>query len=112
MNVGYSTGPDSATAATFRITAAEVTTLTNEAADFGGVITLPQQKITGKKSLTTQLRPRFRDVERLFKSLDRLILQFRGTHAGLALIAAYQAARNTFDRGTGPGSTPLTPPGS
>ncbi len=112
-------GPDSATAATYGITAAEVTTLTNEAADFAGVITLPQQKITGKKSLTQQLRPRYRAVEQLFKSLDRLILQFGGTPAGLALIAAFQAARNTFDRGAGPapptppgpGPTPPTPPG-
>jgi len=88
-----------------------VTTLTNEATDFAGVHTLPQQMITGKKSFTLQLRPRYKAVERLFKSLDRLILQFRGTPAGLALIAAYQAARNTFDRGAGPGPPPPTPRG-
>ena len=102
-------GPDAAAAVTYGITAAEVTSLTNESDDFANVIVAPQVKIAGKKSLTEQLRARFNAVERQFEKLDKLILQFGATAAGRALILAYQAARTIIDRGAGPGPTPPGP---
>src|SRR5438874_8742642 len=41
--------------------------------------------------------------------LDNLILQFNGTAAGRALIAAYQASRVVRDLGAGPGPQPQPP---
>ena len=87
--------------------AAEVATLSNGSDDFADVIVVPQVKIAGKKSLTSQVRTRFNAVERQSKSLDKLIFQFGTTAAGRALIAAYQAARTIIDHGSDP--TPPTP---
>ncbi len=46
---------------------------------------------------TAALHPKFRSVTDVFDDLDDFILHF----AGDALIAAYQKARNIFDRGKG-----------
>jgi hypothetical protein len=46
---------------------------------------------------TAALRPKFRSVTDIFDDLDDFILHF----AGDALIAAYQNARNIFDRSKG-----------
>ncbi len=55
------------------------------------------------------MRAKFNAVEAKFDSLDNLILQFNGTAAGRALVAAYQAARIVRDLGVGP--KPPKPPG-
>jgi hypothetical protein len=49
-------------------------------------------------------------VEAKFASLDCLVLQFKTTEAGRALIAAYQAARVVRDAGAGPSPGPTPPP--
>jgi len=93
----------------YGITAAAVQELTDESDDYAAVLTAPQQSIAGRKSLTEQLRPRFKEVEAKFVSLDCLILQFNTTEAGRALIAAYQAARVVRDAGARPSPQPPTP---
>jgi hypothetical protein len=104
-------GPQAATAATYGVTAAAVTSLTKEIDDFAAVITAPQQSIAERKGLTSQLRDRFNAVEAQFAVVDHLILQFGTTAAGRALIAAYQASRTISDLGHGPATKPTpTPP--
>jgi len=87
------TGTSAADAAAYDITPDAVKELGDEMATFNTLVTAPQQAISGRKSLTDQLRARFNAAEALFVQLDRLILRFNGTPEGAALIAAYQAAR-------------------
>ncbi len=102
-------GAQSAAAATYGVTAAAVTALSAEIADYDAVLTAPQQKIAGKRAGTLQFRTRFNAMEAKFESLDRLIHKFSGTQAGRNLIAAYFASRINRDRGAGPGTPPPTP---
>lgn len=46
-----------------------------------------------RKALTKGFRPAFNLVEKKFKELDGLILQFGKTDAGKAMIAAWKDAR-------------------
>jgi len=103
-------GPAAATAATYGITAAAVTTLTAEIDDYAAVITAPQQSIAARKAVTAQLRDRYNAVEARFEALDCLIPQFTTTEAGRQLIAAYQTSRVIRDLGGGPAPTPTPTP--
>ncbi len=46
-----------------------------------------------RKALTKDFRPAFNLVEKKFKELDGLIIQFGKTDAGKAMIAAWKDAR-------------------
>jgi hypothetical protein len=105
---GVTTGPQAA-AAEYGITAAKEAVLDKEIKDYAVVMATPQASIADRKSLTEQMRAKFNAVEGKFDSLDNLVLQFNGTAAGRALIAAYQAARIVRDLGAGP--KPPKPPG-
>lgn len=104
------TGTSAAEAAAYDITPDTVKELGKEMAAFNVVVTAPQQAISGRKSLTDQLRARFNAVEALFMQLDRLILRFNGTPEGRALIAAYQASRIVRDYGIRHEAQPPVPP--
>jgi hypothetical protein len=86
-------GPQAAAAAPYDITPDSVKELDGEIESFDGVVSAPQQAISKRKSLTENLRDQFNAVEAKFVQIDRMILRFNGTAAGVALIAAYQAAR-------------------
>lgn len=107
---GVVAGPQSAAAVAYGITAAAVTALTGEIADYDALLTAPQQKIAGRKASTRQFRTRFNAVEAKFESLDRLVVQFRTTEAGRDLIAALVTSRVIRDLGVGPAPTPVPPP--
>lgn len=101
-------GADAVTAAKYGINAAAVAALTKERGDFDEIINAPAVAIAIRKALTKGFRPAFKLAEKKFKDLDKLILQFRGTSLGKALIAAWKNARQVKDAGHGPG-TPATP---
>ncbi len=99
-------------AAKYGITEARLTSVHKEVEEFAAVVAAPQSSISQRAALTKQMRDRFNAVEALFVSLDRLVLNFDDSAAGLALIAAYQASRVIHDAGHGPSSatnTPATP---
>jgi len=104
------TGTSAADAAAYDITPATVKELSDEMVSFNVVVTAPQQAISGRKSLTDQLRARFNAVEALFVQLDRLVLRFNETPEGAALIAAYQAARVVRNYGIRHEAQPPAPP--
>ena len=97
-------GPDAAAAADYGVTPAAITALTNERNDYVEVIAAPQQKIAARKALTTQFRPEFNAVSAHLDDMDNLVLQYRKTPAGRAMVAAYQASRIIRDFGHGPGT--------
>lgn len=101
---GVIDGPDAAAAVDYGVTQPAVDALTAERADYAAVIASPQQKIASRKSLTAQYRPRFNAVQAHLDEMDNLILQYRKTDAGAALVAAYQASRIIRDLGHGPGT--------
>jgi hypothetical protein len=106
---GVTSGASATQVADYGLTAAKVTALGKEIADFRQIINAPQASIADRKALTTQMRTKFNAVEQKFAALDDLILNFNGTAAGRALVAAYQAARVVRDLGGSP-STPAPTP--
>jgi hypothetical protein len=99
---GVTSGAQATQAADYGLTAAKVTALGKEIEDYAKYINAPQASIADRKALTAQLRKQFNAVEQKFASLDDLILNFNGTPAGHALVAAYQAARIVRDLGGSP----------
>ena len=95
-------GAKAAQAVDYGLTPAKITALAKEITDFANIINAPQANIADRKSLTAQLRVKFNEVEEKFAALDDLILNFNGTVAGDALVAAYQAARVVRDLGGSP----------
>jgi hypothetical protein len=103
-------GPDAAEAAKYGITPAAITELTDERTDFNDIVNAPQVAIAIRKALTKGFRPAFALVERKFKELDGLILQYRKTAPGRALIAAWKAARVIKGPGQGAPAQPAPVP--
>lgn len=106
---GVTGGAQAVAAVGYGLTPAKVLALSKEIDDIKAFINAPQASIADRKALTLQLRARFNVVEEKFASLDDLILNFKGTAAGRALVGAYQAARIVRDLGTGHTQTPPTP---
>lgn len=100
--------PQATFAADYGITENVVTGLMDERNDYAALIAAPQQKLAGRKALTSQYRSRFNAVEAFLDTLDSLILQHRRSVPGRALVAAYQSARIIRDLGSGP-SPPSVP---
>ena len=103
-------GPQSADAAKYGITAAAVADLTKERADYAEIVNAPGVAQAVRKALTRGFRPAFALVERKFGELDALILQFGNTPAGRSMIAAWKDARlRKGANGTGPTPAPAPP---
>jgi len=113
-----SVGGTATVAAKYGLTPAAAQALTKERADYDAILNAPDAAVAVRKALTQGFRPAFRLLDRKFAELDRLIVQFRVTEAGRALVAAWKAARLVRDLGTGhrapPAATPppATPPGA
>lgn len=60
-----------------------------------------------RKAIGQDLRPRFREISELLKSLDRLVLRFRSTEAGERFAASWKNARQI--RNLGRGAATATP---
>lgn len=86
-------GAKATQAAEYGITAEAVTGLTKERGDFDEIVNAPSVAQSIRKALTKGLRPAFALVEKKFKELDGLIIQFGKTDAGKAMIAAWKDAR-------------------
>lgn len=99
---------EAANAATYGITAAAVTVLSDELAVWNQLIIAPQQAISKKKGLGNMLGPKFNAVSLLMHDLDDVILQYDSAPGGKNMIAAWKAARIVRDLGHGP--KPPTPP--
>lgn len=93
--------------ATYGLDAADATALAKETADFEAIIANPAVAISRRKSLTSALRPKFREVAELLAKMDRLVLRFRRDDSGERFAAAWTAARTIRDLG---GSAPAAPP--
>ena len=73
--------------------------LAKETADFETIIASPAAAISGRKALTTALRPKFREVGELLGRMDRLVLRFRKTPNGKRFADTWQATRIIRDLG-------------
>lgn len=92
--------------ATYALDAADAAALAKETADFEAIIADPSVAISRRKSLTSSLRPRFREVAEILAKMDRLVLRFRRDEPGTRFAAAWEAARTIRDLG---GSAPAEP---
>ena len=104
-------GESSEQAAVYGITSETLAEFTVDVEAYAGLVTATEQAITGRKALTAELPERFNETTEKFETLDRLIMNFRRTETGRAMISAYQAARIIRDRGRGK-SSPATPESS
>ncbi len=86
-------GAKAADAAKYGITPEAVAELVKERADYDGIVNEPGVAQSIRKALTKGFRPAFALVEKKFKELDGLILQFGKTPPGKAMIAAWKDAR-------------------
>jgi len=102
-----SSGPAAAAVAEYGITPAAVQALQKEWDDFDQIINSPGVAQTLRKVLTKGLRPAFNLVEAKFTELEALMVQFRKTEAGRAMIAAWDDAR--IQKGANGGKDPTAP---
>ena len=73
--------------------------LAKETADLETIIASPAAAISGRKALTSTLRPKFREVGELLGRMDRLVLRFRKTADGKRFADTWQATRIIRDLG-------------
>ena len=92
----------------YDLTPADATLLAKETADFEKIVADPAAAISRRHALTVTLRPKFAEVARLLKKMDRLVLRFRRTEPGAAFANAWTASRTIRDLGTS-ASTELKP---
>ena len=86
--------------AEYDLTPADATLLAKETADFEQITADPAAAISRRRALTVTLRPRFAEVARLLKKMDRLVLRFRRTEPGAAFANAWETSRTIRDLGT------------
>ena len=85
------------------VTPARVTALTAALANFSALLNAPRGQIANRTALIRELETRVAGLMNMIEALDDLVLQFDGTPAGRAFIAAWQQARIIVDGGHGPG---------
>jgi hypothetical protein len=95
-------------AANYGITPAAITALEAEYADYDEIINAPGVALTIRKALTKGFRSAFNLVEKKFKQLDALILQFDITPAGAQMVAEWKDAR--LQKGSNGPDAPQPPP--
>ena len=93
LATALSTGPQATTALKYGITAANIAALTKERADYDQIINAPGVAASVRAALTKGFGPAFSLVEKKFKELDKLIIQFGKNAEGRGLIAAWKDAR-------------------
>jgi len=95
-------------AAAYRITAAAIAALEAEYADYDAIINAPGVAQSIRKALTKGFRPAFNLVEKKFRQLDSLIIQFGATPAGAQMVAEWKDAR--IQKGSNGPNEPAAPP--
>jgi hypothetical protein len=95
--------------ATYGLGAEDAAALAKETADYEAIIADPSVAISRRKSLTSALRPKFREVAELLAKMDRLVLRFRRDEPGNRFAAAWQAARTIRDLGGAASAPPAAP---
>jgi hypothetical protein len=96
--------------ADYDLTPADATLLAKELADFEKITADPAAAISRRRALTVTLRPRFAEISRLLKKMDRLVLRFRRTEPGTAFASAWQASRIIRDLGATAPAEPAAAP--
>ena len=91
------------------LTPADATLLAKETTDFETIVANPAAAISGRKALTTALRPKFREVGNLLAKMDRLVLRFRKTEPGARFAATWQATRIIRNLGEAAPAVPAPP---
>lgn len=99
LTAAISSGPDAERAAKYGITAKAGQDLSREYDDYKHIVQAPGVAQAVRRALTKGFPTAFNLVEAKFKQLDGLILQFRGTGPGRAMMAAWAEAR--IQKGTG-----------
>lgn len=94
---------------TYGLEPADLTRLGTELGEYGNVIESPSAGIATRKALTAALRPAFREVSLILKSMDRLVLRFRTTPEGIAFADNWKTARVVRDLGTNNPEPPAPP---
>lgn len=95
--------------ANYGLEAADATLLAKETSDYETLVANPAAAISGRKALTSALRPKFREVAALLTKMDRLVLRFRKTEAGTRFAAAWKNARIIRDLGAAEPAEPAPP---
>lgn len=99
------TGANAATIAeNYGISAARLTTLTSERADFAAIVAAPAAARAGRAGYTALAREKLKPLKGKFREMDRLVRQFQSRPGGDAFIAGWFSARKVVDAGHGPGT--------
>jgi hypothetical protein len=93
----------------YGITETDHTNLVKELTDYAAVIESPSGGIATRKALTAALRPSFREVSVILKSMDRLVLRFRSTVPGKAFADNWFTARVVRNLGANNPEPPAPP---
>jgi hypothetical protein len=100
---------DAAALLDYGLSPADATLLAKETADFEAIVANPAAAISGRKALTSSLRPKFREVTALLAKMDRLVLRFRKSEPGTRFADAWQATRIVRDLGEAAAPQPAPP---
>ena len=95
-------------AAAYGITAAAIAALVSERSDYDEIVNAPGVAQAIRKALTKGFRPAFNLVEKKFRQLDSLIIQFGKTPAGAQMVAEWKDAR--IQKGNNGPDEPAVPP--
>ena len=103
---------DATALAEYDLTPADATLLAKELAEFENITVDPAAAISRRRALTLALRPKFAEIGRLLKKMDRLVLRFRKTEPGAAFANAWAASRIVRDLGGSAPAEPAPAPGA
>ena len=100
---------DAPTAATYGLDTLSHSQLVKETNDYRAYIVAPDTAIGERATATRALRAKVKELLAAFEPIDRLIVQYKTTPAGETFVNTYITARNTYDRGHGPGEDEPAP---
>lgn len=101
---------DPVTAASYGLDTLSHSRLLSETSDYRALIVAPDTAIGERAAATRALAAKVKELLAALLPIDRLIIQYQTPPAGEAFVAAYFAARTTYDRGHGPVPEPTAPP--
>ena len=92
------------------VTQARVTALSTALNAFSALLNAPRGQVVNRSAQIRDVQTRTAALVARVEDADDLVLQFDGTPAGLAFIAAWKQARIIVDSGHGPGDEETPPP--
>ena len=101
--------PATQSLADYDLTTAHADELERELQEYETLVSSPQTSRAARAALTEALKPHFAAINSHLELMDRIILRYRATPAGINFHNAWTNARQLIDRGHGPSTPPDSP---